>query len=141
MSNIYCINSATNVVSAVEKEDQLMKAIKPFKARPVSAKILESKGDIGVPRVLAKNTTVAIDMKFATDQRIIERKEFEFNTKSNGVQKKKTRKPQPKPTIFSPPKGPTIANSPNITKPRPRPQKKIPTISPFVAQPLPTFSR
>jgi hypothetical protein len=58
------------VPSSAELEESMMKSIKPFKAQPLSRDVLESKGDLGVPRVPARDVTVPVEFKFETDKRL-----------------------------------------------------------------------
>ncbi len=57
------------VLSQEEREEQIMKEIKPFKSHPAPRDVLESKGDLGVPRVVSKDITVPVEFNFATQKR------------------------------------------------------------------------
>lgn len=60
---IYCFKSHDEV------EKDFMEKLKPFKARPFDRKILQSSGDLGVPRVEKKAATKVHAFQFKTDSR------------------------------------------------------------------------
>ena len=57
-----------------------MRSFKPFKARPLNPAVLDSAGDLGVPKIMKKKPTKAHNIEFRTDQRLATRHEFSQTT-------------------------------------------------------------
>lgn len=131
-----------HVKSAQELEEEIMSNIKPFKAQPIPADVLESKGDVGVPRIVSKDITVPMEFNFATQKRA------EMRPKAPEMVEDNEFKAQPMPAkVFEAVVGvpqksskkTTVPKTPKLTKPAPRPEPKeeeIPIFE-FRAQPLP----
>ena len=75
-----------------EEEAEYMASLKPFKARKLKEEIIESAGDLGVPRVPKMKLTEAEPFNFASDRRATtrkategEKKEEKFVFKARGV--------------------------------------------------------
>jgi len=60
---------SAHVQSSAELEEKSLKEVKPFKARPLNRKILESAGDLGVPKVEKRKPCVAKEFQFQTERR------------------------------------------------------------------------
>jgi hypothetical protein len=52
------------ILSTEERELEYIKNHKPFKAKPVSQSIINSSGDLGVPRVKKRSVTEPVSPKF-----------------------------------------------------------------------------
>lgn len=59
----------SNVMSREEQEKIFMESLQPFKARPLDQKVLESAGDIGVPKVEKKQPCKPKEFNLRTSQR------------------------------------------------------------------------
>lgn len=57
------------VKSSSELEEEELQKCQPFKARPLDRRILESAGDLGVPRVPKASLTEPQEFRFQTDSR------------------------------------------------------------------------
>lgn len=80
---------ATDYVPKEKLEEEELKNIKPFKALPLNPKILESAGDLGVPKVPKRALTVPEEFNFATTTRT--------RTESTAVDETSETKPVHKP--------------------------------------------
>ena len=56
-------------MSTEDREKEFMQSVQPFKARPLDQKVLESAGDIGVPKVEKKQPCKPKEFKLRTSQR------------------------------------------------------------------------
>eukprot|EP00271_Cylindrocystis_brebissonii_P013040 TRINITY_DN32596_c0_g1_i1.p1 TRINITY_DN32596_c0_g1~~TRINITY_DN32596_c0_g1_i1.p1 ORF type:complete len:791 (-),score=170.30 TRINITY_DN32596_c0_g1_i1:425-2797(-) len=59
----------TQVKSTAQLEEEAMAKMPKFKARPVSKRVMESSGELGVPRVPKRPVTAALDVRLATEER------------------------------------------------------------------------
>lgn len=57
-------------LSTAEREELEIKSFKPFKARPINPKILNSCGDVGVPRVAKAKSTTFKEFKLSSSNKV-----------------------------------------------------------------------
>lgn len=65
--------SSRQPLSQTDRDELFMKSLKPFKAREVSARIMQSSGDLGIPKVAKRPITKTREFKFRTSIRATSR--------------------------------------------------------------------
>lgn len=130
--------------TTVSTEDQLLQEIanrQPFRARPVNGAVLNSAGDMGLPRVVPKEPTIPVNVRLNTEERALIRPAHSQETET--VVHKFTARDVPD---FSEIRGVPTKVPARTTRPNP-PATKLtrtvfekpedPTVPQFKAQPLP----
>ena len=70
------------MLTTEEREIEAMKKIQPFKARPVSAVVMASSGDRGVPKVPKRELTRPKEFTFNTQKQAVKRAATERGAES-----------------------------------------------------------
>jgi hypothetical protein len=117
----------------------VLAALPPFKAQPVSDRVLQSSGDVGVPRIKKIAPTVPQEFRLLTAEKAAEHALKEAAAAAAKAMEDENTPPAPRP-VDNGPRGPTVPVSPNITKPsRKRKSPSPPSAKPFKAREKPLF--
>jgi hypothetical protein len=136
---VFCTSSRrrpTVEMSSEERELEYIRNLEPFKAKPVNEKVLHSAGDLGVPRIRKRPLTEAVSPKLLTDQRL------GLKVVEAPVVKENSTKVNSAPLTITKAQSPKLMTKERAKlKPEPVPEPEEPLPPPFVALPVPDFSK